>query len=297
MTTGARLRAYVAVAELGSVRAAAQRLYVTESSVSAAVSALSRELGVALVERRGRGVQITPAGEIYAQYARTILGLHDEALAAARGEFDPGQGQIRLAAVTTAAEHVLPEMLVRFRTTHARMSLTLSVVTREQIWPMLERHEVDVVIAGRPPANPAMHTRALRANELIAVAAPECARRFSLDSTTWLMRELGSGTRATCEALLVNADAQPPQLTLGSNGAVVAGAMAGLGVTLVSREAVRAQLRDARLVELEVPGLPLGRPWHAVTHRRTTAQVGLFVSLLVHRNDPDDPPTWRTPGD
>jgi LysR family transcriptional regulator, low CO2-responsive transcriptional regulator len=296
MTTAARLRAYVAVAELGSVRAAAQRLYVTESSVSAAVSALANEVGVALVERRGRGLQITPAGEVYAHYARTILGLHDEAFAAARGELNPGQGQIRLAAVTTAAEHLLPEMLARFHSSHEGMSLRLNVVTREQIWPLLERHEVDVAIAGRPPTGAALRVRAVRANELVAVAAPDHLADFSLERTTWLMRELGSGTRATCEALLVNADVQPPQLTLGSNGAVIAGAIAGLGATLVSREAVRAHLRDGRLAELGVAGLPLSRPWHAVTHARTTAQVSVFTAFLLRSRANENAPEWRLPG-
>ncbi|HEY2206929.1 MAG TPA: LysR family transcriptional regulator, partial [Pseudonocardia sp.] len=89
MTTNARLRALVELAEAGSVRGAAQRLVVTESSVSAAISALASDVGVPLVRRDGRGVLLTPAGERYVGYARRILGLHDEAIAAARGEADP----------------------------------------------------------------------------------------------------------------------------------------------------------------------------------------------------------------
>ncbi|WP_232784568.1 LysR family transcriptional regulator [Carbonactinospora thermoautotrophica] len=92
MTTAARLRAFVAVAETGSVRAAAQRLVVTESAVSAAIAALTREVGVPLVEREGRGLRLTLSGRTFADYARTILGLHEEALSAARGEMDPERG-------------------------------------------------------------------------------------------------------------------------------------------------------------------------------------------------------------
>ena len=76
MTTNARLRTLVELADTGSVRAAAARLVVTESSVSSALSALSAEVGVPLVRRHGRGVALTPAGERYAEYARRILGLH-----------------------------------------------------------------------------------------------------------------------------------------------------------------------------------------------------------------------------
>ncbi|WP_460369967.1 LysR family transcriptional regulator, partial [Actinocorallia lasiicapitis] len=107
--TESRLRTLVALADVSSVRLAAERLFVTESAVSAAVSALAAELGVPLVRRQGRGIILTPAGEVYATYARRILGLHDEARAAARGEHDPGRGRLRIAAVTTAAEQVLPD--------------------------------------------------------------------------------------------------------------------------------------------------------------------------------------------
>ncbi|AVH54881.1 MULTISPECIES: LysR family transcriptional regulator [Streptomyces] len=92
MTTTARLRAFVALAETGSVKAAAQLLVVTESAVSAAVAALTREIGVPLVERVGRGVCLTPSGQTYAGYARTILGLHEEALTAARGDIGGEDG-------------------------------------------------------------------------------------------------------------------------------------------------------------------------------------------------------------
>ena len=81
MTTVARLRALVTVADAGSVREAARRLTVTESAVSAALSALAREVRVPLVERDGRGLRLTASGQAYSVYARAILGLHEEGLA------------------------------------------------------------------------------------------------------------------------------------------------------------------------------------------------------------------------
>ena len=115
MATETRLRTFVAVAATGSIRAAAAQLVVTESAVSAAVGALSRDLGVALVERDGRGLRLTPAGETYLGYARRVLGLLDEGSAAVFGDQAPGQGRLRLAAVTTAGEHLLPALLASFR--------------------------------------------------------------------------------------------------------------------------------------------------------------------------------------
>ena len=280
------MRAFVAVAETGSIRAAAAKLFITESSVSTAVTALSREIGVPLIERAGRGIRMTPSGQRYAEYARKILGLEAEAVAAARGEVDPERGLIRLAAVTTAAEHLVPQLLASFRAQHPAVELQLEVLNRHRVWPKLLAHEVDLVLAVRPPEGLPLVVRARRANSLVVVAAPELAERFTVDSATWLMREEGSGIRDTCVSLLASMEVSPACLTLGSNGAVIAGAAAGLGVTLVSRDAVGGKLAAGTVVELAVPGTPLDRPWHAVTNDRPSASTRLFLRHLEQHHDP-----------
>ncbi len=295
MTTNARLRAFVGVADSGSVRAAARLLYVTESSVSAAVAALVRDVGVPLLEREGRGVRLTPAGERFAEYARTILGLHDEAVAAARAESSPERGQLRLGAVTTAAERVLPADLASFRRQHPEMQIRLEVATRDQVWPLLAHHEVDLVVAGRPPDDLEASVRALRSNTLVVVGDPGTAEDFNPHRATWLLREIGSGTRSALLAVLAGSDCEPPMLTLGSTGAVVAGVVAGLGVSLVSRDAVRRELAAGRLVELPMPGTPLERPWHVVALPELTASAELFVAHLLSELS-DTGGTWRRAG-
>ena len=101
------------------------------------------------------------------------------------------------------------------------------------------------------------------------------------------MREPDSGTRRTAEAYLAERDVDPPRLILGSNGAVIAGAAAGLGAALVSRDAVRGELRDESLVIVDAPGTPLRRSWHAVTGVTPTATTRLFVAHLLAA------PDWR----
>lgn len=285
MTTNARLRALVELADAGSVRGAAERLVVTESAISSAVSSLSAEVGVALVDRNGRGVRLTPAGLRYTEYARRILGLHDEAVRAARGEADPEQGSIRLAAVTTAGELLIPALLTSFRAEHPGVVCKLEVAPRTAIWPMLSRHETDVVVAGRPPPGlPQIQLQAVAPNTLVVVGAPDGSHQFEPVEATWLLRESGSGTRATTLMLLEQLEISPPQMTLGSHGAVVAAAVAGLGVTLVSRHAVSRELEAGALVELPVPGTPLDRPWHIVTHSPCVGSTELLVRhVIAHR--------------
>ncbi len=282
MSTVARLRALVAVADSGSVRAAARRLTVTESAVSAALAALAREVRVPLAERDGRGLRLTAPGRAYADYARQILGLHEEALAAARSGQDPERGRLRVAAVTTAGEHLLPGQLGTFLGAHPGVDLRLEVGSSERIWGMFAAHEADLVVGGLPPSHTSGAViQATRPNLLVVVASPATAAGFELTTTRWLQREPGSATRTHGEALLAGLEVDPPRLTLGSNGAVVACAAAGLGATLISREAVRRHLDSGELVELPVPGTPLRRPWRAVTHARPPAVAALLVRHLV----------------
>ena len=287
MTTKARLRALVELADTGSVRGAAERLVVTESSISSAVRALSEEIGIALVDRHGRGVKLTPAGQRYVEYARRILGLHDEAILAARGEADPENGSVRLAAVTTAGELLIPAALASFRAEHPGVVLHLEVASRNAVWPMLARHEVDLVVAGRPPDDlrPNARVRAISPNTLIMVGPPALAADFEPANATWLLREPGSGTRSATTALLDDLDVNPPLLVLGSHGAVVAAAVAGLGVTLVSQQAVQTQLDSGALVEIAVAGTPLNRPWHLVSQITPTMSTELLVTHLVSRRE------------
>jgi DNA-binding transcriptional LysR family regulator len=291
VTTVARLRALVTVADAGSVREAARRLTVTESAVSAALSALAREVRVPLVERDGRGLRLTASGQAYSVYARAILGLHEEGLAAARGDRDPERGRVRVAATATAGEYLLPAVLASFLAHHPGVDLRLEVGSSERLWSLFAAHEADLVIGGRPPARESdALTRAMRPNLLVVVAAPGLATDFDISRTRWLQREAGSGTRATGEALLGGLDADPPRLSLGSGGAVVACAAAGLGATLVSRDAVSRQLENGELLQVAVPGTPLRRPWHAVTHGRQAGATALLVRHLLDREG------WRPPG-
>src|ERR671914_373036 len=95
--TMTQLRSFLAVVETGSVTAAAEELYVTQPSVSAAVSALSKEVGADLTVRLGRSVEPSAAGKAFAPYAAHVIGLLDQGGRAARegvaGGPRPGGGR------------------------------------------------------------------------------------------------------------------------------------------------------------------------------------------------------------
>jgi DNA-binding transcriptional LysR family regulator len=277
--TPSRLRTFLAVVETGSARAAAARLTVTESAVSASLATLQREVGVPLFSREGRGLRLTESGTAFTGYARRILGLIDEGLAAARQGVAPEYGRVRIGAVTTAGEYLVPGLLASFRRRHPDVEVTLDVGVRDHVLSALADHELDVTIAGRPLAG--QITWATRANSLIVVAAAEHDPASDPAAATWLLREPGSGTRATTLALLNARQWRPRTLTLGSHGAVVASAVVGLGMALVSADAVAQQLAGGELRRVAITGTPLTRPWHVVTSATPTASTRLFLGHIT----------------
>ena len=267
------------MAETGSVRAAAERLVVTQAAVSASLAALQRSVGMPLIRPDGRGLRLTSAGEEYAAYVHRVLGLLDEARLAAAAAADPERGELRIAAVTTAAEQIVPGLLSGFRRAHPRAGVLLEAGNRDRVRALLEHHQVDLALAGRPEPGWDVRVHAIRAHELVVVSSPDVAAQSRtagaagesgmlqwLARQPWLLREPGSGTRLSTEALLAELDLAPSTLTVGSNGAIRESAAVGLGVTLVSRDAVAAELASGRLAEIAVPGTPLHRDWYLLAN-------------------------------
>lgn len=297
-----QLRTFLSVADACSVSDAADRLVVSQSAVSASLAGLQRELGVRLLERHGRGIRLTDEGSVYAGYARRILGLLDEALIAARDGNRPERGHVRLGAVPTAGEQVIPGYLATFRRRYPAAQVSLDVGARDDVFARLVAHEVDLAVAGRPPASSALVSRAVADNDLVLVAAPRVvptvrrrAEPARLAAVPWLLRERGSGTRETMLGYLAERELYPQQLTLGANGAVIAGAVAGLGVTLVSRAAVTREVAAEELEVLPASGTPIVRPWHVVTRADVPAPARLFLSHLLDLSAPETSPRFLRP--
>jgi len=274
-----QLRTFLVVAETGSVRAAAEQLVVTQAAVSASLAALQRSVGMPLVRPDGRGLRLTSAGEQYAAYVHRILGLLDEARRAAAAAADPERGELRIAAVTTAAEQIIPGLLRGFRRANPHTGVLLEAGNRDRVRTLLDRHQVDLALAGRPEPGWDVRVHAVRAHQLVVVSSPDLAARSRaaaaageagmlewLSRQPWLLREPGSGTRLSTEALLGELDITPSTLTVGSNGAIRESAAVGLGVTLVSRDAAAQELASGRLAEIAVPGTPLHRDWYLLAN-------------------------------
>ncbi|ALE04839.1 LysR family transcriptional regulator (plasmid) [Arthrobacter sp. ERGS1:01] len=122
-----QLRYFVEAARRLSMTGAAERLNVAQSAVSAAVSALERQIGSQFfIRQRSKGLVLTPAGELFLRDAQAVLAHLEEALDHARGEQRSVEGRVRLACFSTLAPFLLPGILGRLRAEHPRLELEVT---------------------------------------------------------------------------------------------------------------------------------------------------------------------------
>jgi DNA-binding transcriptional LysR family regulator len=285
-----QLRSFLAVVHEGSTAAAAERLFVTQPSISAAVSALSEELGVKLTERVGRGVRASPAGVAFTPFAADVIGLLDQGRRAAMEAAGQASRELRIAAVTTAAEYLVPTLMQAFGVLHPEIVLALDVGNRDRVLRDLLKHEADIAIGGRPPSGDRLTGQTFMRNEICLIARPDhpltdgrVADLDELGASTWLLREEGSGTRAMTEHYLEAHGLRPRVLTMGSNGAIKHAARAGLGIALQSRLAIELELEAGVLRTIDVAAPLPHRDWYvlcsAIGPRRS--QVEEFMAFVA----------------
>lgn len=283
-TTG-QLRTFLTVAQAGSVSEAAESLAVSQPAVSSALACLRRAFGVALVERDGRGLRLTEAGRTLAAYGRRIFALADEAESQVRAAGRAHAVRVRIAAVTTVAEYVLPQPLRRVCDEHPEIAVELDVGNRGHVWERLATWEAQVAVAGRPPIERRYRTLGRRTNEIVLIAQySQALDAGALARATWLLREPGSGTRAMTQELFEELGIAPEnQLTIGSNGAIRECVRAGLGISLQSRDAVRRELESGELGKVDAPVALPQREWNVVVNdeRALPAAVKEFINDLM----------------
>ncbi len=287
-----QLATFHAVARLGSVSAAADELHLTQPAVSIQIAALEESARSQLLQRTGRGIRLTEAGELLDGYARRILELWREAgeeMATLQGVFS---GTLRVGAITTA-EYLLPPMLVTFANEHPQVKVKLQVGNRDEIVQMLASQEIDLAIMGRPPAELKTDSTPFAKHPMAFLASPNHplmtgprATMAMLSNERILVRERGSGTRSTIERLFKDAGL-PLRIgsELSSNEAIKHMCAAGFGVAFLSMHTCVLEMRAGVLALLPMEHNPIERDWH-VMHlaSRQLPQVALaFEKFLSTR--------------
>ena len=285
-----QLRTFRAVAEQLSFSAAAHELSISQPSVSYQVKELEAVLGLQLLDRLGKRVRLTEAGQVLYEYARRTLALLDEAALAMEQLRGIERGTLRVGASTTVGIYVIPLALGAFKKRHPNLAVSLEIGARDGLQDRLKQGAIDVAVFSPPIADPDLVSAPFMEDELgmVVPASHPLAGRTGLTmrdfaGESFLMREVGSGTRMAVEtaARLAGVGLQVG-MELGSNGAIKHAVEAGLGVAVLSRHAIELERQGGGLVVVGIEGFPILRPWSIVHLRRRQlpAAVEQFIQLL-----------------
>lgn len=285
-----QLDTFLEVARAESVSKAAEKLHVTQPAVSTQLRQLEDALGIALVEANGRQIRLTAAGrevEQYAIAATSQLSQLDDVVEGLKGL---QRGRINLGIVGTA-KYFVPMLLVHFRKRFPGIEIALQIQNRDQIFNMLERNELDLAITGRVPERLDCLSEAFATNPLGFVSAPEhpLSRRRQaplsiFNDIDFVVREAGSGTRATMESIFAQNNISPRiVMEMPSNESIKQAVMACMGLTFLSLRTVRHELAAGHLALLDIQGTPILRQWrvaHLRTKKLAPAALGLKAFLI-----------------
>jgi LysR family transcriptional regulator, putative pyruvate carboxylase regulator len=269
-----QVQVFLAVCRLNSYSKAAEELALTQPAVSAQIRQLEELIGEPLLDYLGKQLYLTPAGDALRRAGRDLM----QRLVSLEMELSELQGVMQGTlnlAVESSAQYFMPAELAAFCAQHPAVSVELEVVNHGRALRRLADNRDDLVVMGLVPDDRALTFIPFRDNEMVAVAAPGhtlCGARavslLRLAEETLLVREAGSGTRKAFEVYCLQQSVRfPRRQQLGSLEALKHGVRAGLGVAVLPREAVVAELAEGALQVLDVKGLPLRRSWCAVYPR------------------------------
>jgi DNA-binding transcriptional LysR family regulator len=286
-----QLESFLAVAREGSFSLAAERLHLSQPTLTEHVQELEREIGKRLFARRYRQVVLTEAGRVLEPFVTRVMTTLESGTQAVAELEGLQHGSLLVGASTTPGIYVLPRIIGRFRATYPGIALALQIANTRTIEERIRGFRLDVAVVGGHMLGAGEECLAAGlVDELRLIVPPDhsWAKRAAVGieriaEQPLLMREEGSATRQLTERALQQAGvAFRIAMVLDHTEAIKQAVMAGLGVSFVSAHAVSREIAAGNLVSLRVRGLVLRRHFHVIHAQRRpiSASAQAFVRLL-----------------
>ena len=253
---GNQLRSFVAVAEFGSYTHAAEHLFLSQPAVYQHVKQLEATLGTQLVEQDGKRVVLTAHGKVVEAFALRSREQESDLLKYLSDDESLQQGEITIAAGTTAAEFLVPRIAVSFRRQYPGIRIFVAVLDRpESVDRQVLSRDFDIGFHSQRDPFPGVVKSPFLEDELIGIAPP--GHRFAAADRAIAARTLASeplitfarvqnpaaggySMRLLTNQWLADADVEPNVgLSIGSLQGIKTAVRYGAGVALVSKFAMR----------------------------------------------------------
>ncbi|MEE4600360.1 MAG: selenium metabolism-associated LysR family transcriptional regulator [Desulfobacteraceae bacterium] len=285
------LEIFCKVVELESFSKAAEAVFLAQASVSERIASLERKIDVRLLDRLGRKVIPTAAGELLHKHATLLLEMKETAKLEIESFLGLEQGEISMGGSTIPGEYILPDLISRFNQKYPHLSVNLTIADSNEIENRVLAGELEIGVIGSKSHHANLICQKLWADELVlAVPAGHMwARRTSvsideLQQTPFIMREKGSGTLKILEAYLYQSgvdgtEALQVSARFGSSTAVKEGIKSGLGLSILSSRAIDTEMRAGLLTGIRLQGLSMSRNFFLIRNKLRIASPSCKAML------------------
>ena len=270
-----QLRAFVTLARTGSFTQTARELHVSQSAVSHSMKALEQEVGCRLLDRLGKRVLLTQAGEHLLHHGQRIL----REMEVARGSLQQlgkwGRSRLRIGASITACQAILPPVLRELKESFPQCLINIEPGDSLETLEMLRAQRIDLAIALHTDDDPRLELHPLFADEMVFVMSPlhawalqGHATREQIPKQQYVLYSKASHTfRLTEEYFRKEKMVLNTVIELGSMEAIKELVKLGLGISILASWIARKELAEGSLVALPLGKRKLRRQW-VVAHRR-----------------------------
>lgn len=284
-----QLRAFSILARTGSFTLAAKQLFLSQSAVSHSMKALEQEVGCRLLDRMGKKVLLTQAGETLLHHAEKILHEMNTARRALEQLGKWGQDRLRIGASTTACQYILPSVLREFKTKYPQSFINIEPADTIDALELLRSNRVDLAIVLEPKNEEQLDFHPLFSDELAFLvgsshpwAAQRQVIRTEIPKQNYVLYNKGSYTFRLIEQYFRDEQmVLNTVIELGSMDAIKELVKLGLGVSIIAPWIAARELHEKSLLSLPLGRRKLKRNWGIVhwRNRRLTMAEETFLTL------------------
>jgi len=264
-----QVRAFCVLARTGSFTQTARELHVTQSGVSHAMKALERDVGCRLLDRLGKKVVLTQAGEQLLHHATKILQEMESARESLAHLGKWGRGRLRLGASTTACQYIIPPVMREFKESFPEHILNVEPGDTPELVSLLLRHRIDLALSLEPSNEPQLEFHPLFTDELHFIVAALHAwaktrkvERTEIPRQSYILYAKNSVTFRLIEQYFRHEQmVLNTVIELGSMEATKELVKLGMGVSILAPWIARKEIEDGSLVTLPLGRRKLERRW------------------------------------
>jgi DNA-binding transcriptional LysR family regulator len=287
-----QLRTFLEVAKQGSFSRAGQKVFRSQSAVSAQIRQIESEYGERLLDRSGKTVRLTPAGEVFREYAQRMLSLRDESLRAVADHGNDPRGVLALGANEATCLYVLPNVFAEYLRLYPSVQVSIYRNFSHKILERLDSGAIDVGIVTLPVKMPMLKVRTIFRDRLVLMVSAdnplaqhdEVPISMVVEQPVILPRT-GFTRRIMDKLFRPYRDKLHVRMELPSIGMIKSFVAAGLGVSLISESFARDEVQSGKVKLIALKDNELTREL-GLAYRRNRSlprAAEVFIELLQRR--------------